>query len=114
MDAFAGMSRVRFLLALLLVGCGGGDVVTAPETPELSLNAMAWTFRYSPGMPGHPSPAIGGGWQFDFPAQDGLVLHGELRALALARSVGFMLPERDRHRDPVPPPKGSNSTGPPE
>ena len=33
-----------------------------------------------------------------------LVVRGSLLALALARSVGFMLPELDGRRDPVPPP----------
>jgi len=60
------------IYALLLVGCGGGDSVTSPPTSTLSMDPAAWTFRYSPGVLEHPTLANGGGWQFDFPAQDGV------------------------------------------
>ncbi len=55
-----------------LVGCGGGDSVTAPPTSTLEMDPAAWTMRYSPGMPEHPTAALGGGWQFDFPGADGV------------------------------------------
>ena len=38
----------------------------------------------------------------DLPAQERLALHGALLVLALARPVGFMLPEGNRHCHPVP------------
>ena len=59
-------------MALLLAACGGGESITAPTTPSLSMDAAAWSFRYSPGMPEHPVAALNGGWQFDFPMQDGV------------------------------------------
>jgi hypothetical protein len=63
---------VGLILWCFLTGCGGGESVTAPATTTLSMDAPAWSFRYSPGMSKHPTPAIGSGWQFDFPQQDGV------------------------------------------
>jgi hypothetical protein len=52
------------------------------------MEASAWEFRYSPGMPLHPVPAIGGGWQFDFPMQDGAhYLTAPLTASVLGKTV---------------------------
>jgi len=62
----------RVVLALLLASCGGGESITAPSTPTLSMEPAAWTFRYSLGMGEHPVAALNGGWQFDFPMQDGV------------------------------------------
>jgi hypothetical protein len=38
------------------------------KTPAvISTDARDWSLRYSPEMPLHPIPVIGGGWEFDFP-----------------------------------------------
>lgn len=86
--------RWPFVLAFLLVmvvamaGCGGGESATAAPTQALSMDAAAWSFRFSPGMPEHPMAAIGGGWQFDFPAQDGAhYLTAPLTASVLGKTI---------------------------
>ena len=37
------------------------------------MDAQAWSIRYSPGMPAHPSPRETGGWYFDIPSAPGSV-----------------------------------------
>ncbi len=64
---------------LILAGCGGGNGNSAPQpgpppsssVVSLSMDAAAWQFQYSPGMPTSPS-AYGNGWSFDFPAENGV------------------------------------------
>jgi hypothetical protein len=60
---------------LLLVMVSQAELSAAPASAhrpiELSMNAGAWSFQYSPTMPAHPS-SHPDGWSFDFPAQDGV------------------------------------------
>ena len=72
---------------LLLAACNDNESSSAP-TPRstvVPMNAQAWSILYSPGMPRHPTPKIGGGWYFDFPTDPNSV-HYVLAAVNMAAS----------------------------
>jgi len=55
--------------ALLVAGLVAFSVTLSAQ---ISLAPTAWTVRYSPGMPTHPSPLVGmAGWFIDLPAPPG-------------------------------------------
>jgi hypothetical protein len=59
-------------LLLLIASQTAQPSAPAPIRPiNVSMNAGAWSFLYSPTMPTHPTPHPDG-WSFDFPAQDGV------------------------------------------
>jgi hypothetical protein len=56
---------VLSILGLLSVpACddNGSSPVPTPPSTVVPLNAQAWSILYSPGMPPHPTPQVGGGW----------------------------------------------------
>ena len=70
---------VRVLLPilglLLLAACNDESGSPAPtlRSTVVPMDAQAWSIRYSPGMPAHPSPRETGGWYFDIPSAPGSV-----------------------------------------
>jgi hypothetical protein len=89
MGAGTMVKGTLFILGLLLLAAcndsGSSPASTLPST-EVPTNAQAWSIMYSPGMPPHPTPQIGGGWYFDFPIAPNAV-HYVLAAVSLAASV---------------------------
>ena len=74
------------ILGLLLIAARNGSSPLAAQTSTVvSMNAQAWAILYSPGMPPHPTPQIGGGWYFDFPTDPNSV-HYVLAAVSMAAS----------------------------
>jgi hypothetical protein len=71
--------RKVIMMALAIVGsfgCSaskgvGGATPDSVAVSAPSLKASDWDIQYSPGMPSHPSPAMDGGWYFDFPTLPG-------------------------------------------
>jgi hypothetical protein len=47
------------------------------------MNVQTWAILYSPGMPPHPTPQMGGGWYFDFPTDPNSV-HYVIAAVSMA------------------------------
>jgi len=65
---------VLSILGLLLIVARNGSSPLAAQTSTLvPMNVQAWAILYSPGMPPHPTPQVGGGWYFDFPTEPNLV-----------------------------------------
>jgi hypothetical protein len=56
-------------LGLFVVLAGEDDRAVRADQPSMlvPLDNQAWSMLYSPGMPPHPMPRLGGGWYFDFP-----------------------------------------------
>ena len=74
------------ILGLFLIAtCNGSSPLAAQTSTVVPMNAQAWTILYSPGMPPHPTPQIGGGWYFDFPTEPNSV-HYVLAAVSMAAS----------------------------
>src|SRR5690242_9033973 len=63
-------ARWCILAFLLMSACNesGTQPAATAQSTIIPMNAQAWTIRYSPGMPPHPTPQPGGGWYFDFPS----------------------------------------------
>jgi len=63
-------ARWCILTFLLISACNesGTQPAATAQSTIIPMNAQAWTIRYSPGMPPHPTPQPGGGWYFDFPS----------------------------------------------
>jgi hypothetical protein len=79
---------LQFILVLLvLAACNDTESSPAPtrSSTAVPMNAEAWSIRYSPGMPPHPTPQTGGGWYFDFPTSPNSV-HYVLAAVNMAAS----------------------------
>jgi hypothetical protein len=75
---------VPFVLGLLvLAACNDND--PSPASTTVPMSAEAWSIRYSPGMPPHPTPQTSGGWYFDFPMSPNSV-HYVFAAVNMAAS----------------------------
>src|SRR5271170_3465257 len=82
---------VPFILGLLvLAACNDNDSppVPARSSTSVPMNAEAWSIRYSPGMPPHPTPQTGGGSYLDFPTDPNSV-HYVLAAVNMAASSAW-------------------------
>jgi hypothetical protein len=70
---------------LLIAACNGSSPLAAQASTVVPMNVQVWAMLYSPGMPPHPTPQIGGGWYFDFPTEPNSV-HYVLAAVSMAAS----------------------------
>ena len=73
------LRAVAIALLAQLAACGDAAPADARETPAMA-DSAAWEIgpiirgrNYSPGMPLHPTPRAGGGWQIDLPRAPGSV-----------------------------------------
>jgi len=74
------------ILGLLLIAARNGSSPLAAQTSTVvPMDVRAWAILYSPGMPPHPTPQLGGGWYFDFPTDPNSV-HYVLAAVSMAAS----------------------------
>ena len=67
----------------MLAACN--DKAPSPASTTVPMSAEAWSIRYSPGMPPHPTPQTSGGWYFDFPMSPNSV-HYVLAAVNMTAS----------------------------
>jgi hypothetical protein len=70
---------------LLIAARNGSSPLAAQTSTVVPMDARAWAILYSPGMPPHPTPQIGGGWYFEFPTDPNSV-HYVLAAVNVAAS----------------------------
>jgi hypothetical protein len=70
---------------LLIAACNGSSPLAAQTSTVVPMNVQVWAMLYSPGMPPHATPQIGGGWYFDFPTDPNSV-HYVLAAVSMAAS----------------------------
>jgi hypothetical protein len=70
---------------LLIAACNGSSPLAAQTSTVVPMNVLTWAILYSPGMPSHLTPQIGGGWYFDFPTDPNSV-HYVLAAVSTAAS----------------------------
>jgi len=71
---------------LLIAACNGSSPLAAQTSTVVPMNVQTWAILYSPGMPPHPTPQIGGGWYFDF-STDPNSVHYVLAAVSMAASL---------------------------
>jgi hypothetical protein len=83
------MAKVALSIMGLLLIAASNDNGSSPaptlRSTAVPMDAQAWSILYSPGMPPHPTPRIGGGWHFDFPTDPNSV-HYVLAAVNMAAS----------------------------
>ena len=77
-------SILGFLLLAVCNESRSQPAATA-QSMVVPMNAQAWNILYSPGMPPHPTPQIGGGWYVDLPAAPNSI-HYVLAAVNMAAS----------------------------
>lgn len=92
------MQSRAFTLVMLAFLAACGSEAEAGAAPAAAMNPGAWTIgpiigprNYSLGMPLHPTPRAGGGWQVDLPRAPGSVHYVTFRHGSLAGKTRIVM-----------------------